>query len=67
MLCSGLDQELGSPALMNLPAPVNLLEGWVGVVARACRAAYARLLVLLLAVCSMWAPDVSTRADARRV
>ncbi|WP_207386752.1 ABC transporter substrate-binding protein [Frankia sp. Cppng1_Ct_nod] len=31
VLCSGLDQELGSPALMNLPAPLEALEGWVGV------------------------------------
>ncbi|MFN2539695.1 MAG: ABC transporter substrate-binding protein [Mycobacteriales bacterium] len=31
VLCSGLDQELGSPALINLPAPTELLEGWVGV------------------------------------
>ncbi|WP_293046226.1 ABC transporter substrate-binding protein [Mycobacterium sp.] len=29
--CSGLDQERGSPVLLNLPAPTDLLEGWVGV------------------------------------
>jgi branched-chain amino acid transport system substrate-binding protein len=29
--CSGLDQERGSPVLMNLPAHADLLEGWVGV------------------------------------
>jgi len=29
--CSGLDQERGSPVLLNLPAPKDLLEGWVGV------------------------------------
>jgi branched-chain amino acid transport system substrate-binding protein len=31
VVCSGLDQERGSPVLMNLPAPTELLEGWVGV------------------------------------
>lgn len=31
VLCSGMDQERGSPVLMNLPAPVDQLEGWVGV------------------------------------
>ncbi|MEB3071683.1 ABC transporter substrate-binding protein [[Mycobacterium] vasticus] len=29
--CSGLDQERGSPVMLNLPAPTDLLEGWVGV------------------------------------
>jgi ABC-type branched-subunit amino acid transport system substrate-binding protein len=31
VVCSGLDQERGSPVLLNLPAPTGLLEGWVGV------------------------------------
>lgn len=31
VLCSGLDQERGSPVLLNQPAPTELLEGWVGV------------------------------------
>jgi branched-chain amino acid transport system substrate-binding protein len=31
VVCSGLNQERGSPVLMNAPAPVDLLEGWVGV------------------------------------
>ena len=31
VLCSGMDAELGSPTLMNLPAPAETLEGWVGV------------------------------------
>jgi ABC-type branched-subunit amino acid transport system substrate-binding protein len=31
VLCSGMDSELGSPTLINLPAPVATLEGWVGV------------------------------------
>ena len=27
---SGMSEEYGSPILMNLPAPKDLLEGWVG-------------------------------------